>query len=300
MEYRRRPSLVGPLILITIGVLFLLANLGMLPLTFWEIAARFWPLILILIGLEIIIGRRSMIGALVVVVLWLALVGGVVYLSFAGGGILPTRAAATEQLAQPLGDIQSASVDMDIGTARTTVTALPPGSTDLMTGTFIHAEGTQITKTYNVSGNEGQLTLKEEGVNPLFFGGSIDRWDVALSPQIPLALRVSGGVGHGSFDLTALKATSLSIDAGVGNIDVTAPNTGNTTVQINGGVGSVAITIPEGVAASIRVNGGLGGIRVNEARFPKFGDVYQSTDYATAANKIDIQVEGGVGSISIN
>ena len=300
MEYRRRPSLIGPLILITIGVLFLLANLGMLPLSFWEIAARFWPLILILVGLEIIIGRRSMIGALIVVVLWLALVGGVIYLSFAGSGILPTPASVTDQLSQPLGDVQSASVDLEIGTAHTTVTALTPDSTDLMKGTFSHAQGTQIAKTYNVNGSEGQLTLKEEGANFMSFGGSFDRWDVALSPQIPLVLRVNDGVGHGSFDLTALKVTSLSVDAGVGNVDVTAPKTGNTSVQINGGVGSVSITIPEGVAASIRVNGGLGGTHVNESRFPKFGDVYQSRDYASAANKIDIQVDGGIGSININ
>ena len=296
---QRRPSLAGPLILITIGVLFLLANLGMLPLTFWEIAARFWPLILILVGLEIIIGRRSMIGALIVVALWLALVGGVIYLSFAGGGILPTPAAVTDQLSQPLGDVKSASVDMEIGAARTTVTALAPDSTDLMKGTFSHADGTRIEKTYNVNGTEGQLTLKE-GANFMYFAGSIDRWDVALSPQIPLALRVNDGVGHGRFDLAALKVTLLSIDAGLGNIDVTTPKTGNTSVRINGGVGSVSITIPDGVAASIRVNGGLGGTRVNESRFPKFGDVYQSTDYAAAANKIDIQIDGGVGSISIN
>ncbi len=296
---RTRPSLIGPLILITIGVLFLLANLGMLPLTFWEIAARFWPLILILVGLEIILGRRSMIGALIVVALWLALVGGVIYLSFAGGGILPTPAAVTDQLSQPLGDAQSASVDLEIGAARTTVAALPPESTDLMKGTFRHAEGTRIAKTYNVNGSEGQLTVKEEGANFMFLGGRSDQWDVALSPQIPLALRVNGGVGHGSFDLAALKVTSLSIDAGVGNVDVTAPKTGNTSVQINGGVGSVTITIPDGVAASIRVNGGLGGTRVNEARFPKFGDVYQSADYASAANKIDIIVDGGIGSINI-
>ncbi len=298
MEYRRRPSLIGPLILITIGVLFLLANLGMLPFTFWEIAYRFWPLILILIGLEIIFGRRSMIGALIVVVLWLALIGGVLWLAYAGGGVLPTSAAVTDQLSQPLGDVKSATVDLNIGAAQTFVSTLGSDSTDLMKGTFRHAEGTQVVKTY-VAGSEGRLALKEEGVNFFLGGASQSRWDVALSSQVPLALRVNGGVGRAMLDLAALNVTALNVDAGVGNIDVTAPKSGNTTMRVNGGVGTLTITIPDGIAARIRVDGGIGSTRVNESRFPKFGGAYQSADYASATNKIDITIDGGVGSINI-
>lgn len=299
MEYRRRPSLIGPLILITIGILFLLANLGMLPFTFWEIAARFWPLILILIGLEIIFGRRSMIGALIVVVLWLALIGGVIWLSFAGGGVLPTNTAVTDQLSQPLGDIQSAALDLNIGIATTNVTALAPGAADLMSGTFAHTPGTRIVKNYSVVGSAARLELREEGLDfPMFdYGGS--RWDIGLNPQVPIALSVNGGLGRANLDFGALKITSLSIDAGVGSITIATPKTGVASMRVNGGVGSATITIPDGVAANIRVNSGLGGVHMSESRFPKFGDGYQSADYASAANKIDIDVNGGVGSINI-
>ncbi len=299
MEYRRRPSLIGPLILITIGILFLLANLGMLPLTFWEIAARFWPLILVLVGLEIILGRRSTIGALVVVVLWLALIGGVVWLSFAGGSILPTTAAVTDQIAQPLGDIKSASVDLNIGFATTNMTALATDATDLMKGTFAHNEGVRIVKTYNASGSEGRLGLRGEGADFAVFDSRNSHWDIGLNPTVPIALSVNGGVGRVNLDLAALNVTALNLDAGVGTIVAKTPKSGATTMRINGGVGSATLIISDGVAARIRVNGGLVGVRVNESRFPKLGDAYQSADYATAANKIDITVDGGVGSIDI-
>lgn len=299
MEYHRRPSLMGPLILITIGVLFLLANLGMLPLTFWEIAYRFWPLILILVGLEIIFGRRSMIGALIVVVLWLALIGGVVWLSFAGGGILPTTAAVTEPIAQPLGDIKSASVDLNIGFATTNVTALGADATDLMKGSFAHGESVRIVKTYNTAGSEGRLELRGEGADFMVFDSRNSRWDIGLNPNVPIALSVNGGVGSVNLDLSALNVTALNVAAGVGTVVATTPKSGAATMRVNGGVGSATITIPDGVAARIRVSGGLGGVRVNESRFPKFGDTYQSADYATASNKIDIAIDGGVGSIDI-
>ncbi len=293
---QQRPSLIGPLMLITIGVLFLLANQGVLPLTFWEIAARYWPLIFILIGLEIIVGRQSMMGALIVLGLWIVIVGGVLWLSFTQAGA-PLTGGTTEEIAQPLGDLKSATVELNFGFARTEVTAID--SPDLMRGKFTHAQGTRVTKSYNVAGTEGRLTLKEEGVNFMLGGARQSRWDIGLSSQIPIALRVNGGVGNGNLDLSALNIPSLNIDTGVGSLKITTPKTGVTTMRVNGGVGSATIIIPPGVAARIKVDQGIGSTRVDISRFPRVGDVYQSADYTTAPNKIDIDLDGGIGSISV-
>ncbi len=295
---QRRPGLIGPLILITLGVLLLLGNLNVLPLSFWEIGFRYWPLLLILVGLEIIIGRQSIVGGLVILVLWVALVAGVLWLSFAQGGA-PIAGGTTEQIAQPLGGIKSATVDLNIGVARTEVTALGADSNDLMQGTCRHAEGTRVVKTYSVAGNEGRLALKEEGLNFILGGAGVSRWEIGLNPAIPIALRVNGGVGRATLDLAALNISSLNVDTGIGTLTITTPRTGVTTMRVNGGVGSVMVAIPQGVAARIRVDSGIGATRVDQARFPKLGEVYQSADYAGAANRIDIEVDGGVGSIDI-
>lgn len=295
---QRRPSLFGPLMLITIGVLFLLANLNILPLTFWEIAARYWPLIFILIGLEIIVGRQSVIGGLVVVVLWVAIVGGVLWFSFTQAGA-SMGGSATEELVQPLGDIKSAAVDLNIGVAATNVTALEPGATDLMKGKFIHSPGVRIAQAYTVVGSEGRLILKEEGVQWMLGTAHTSRWELGLNPTIPLTLRINGGVGRAILDLSALNVPSLGIDAGVGSLAVTTPSGGVTLMRVNGGVGSLTIMIPQNVAARIRVDAGIGSIRVDQTRFPKTGDTYQSADYTTAPNKIEIEIDGGLGSITV-
>lgn len=65
----RRGHIAGPLILIAIGMLFLLNNLGWnLPLGY--LISRFWPLILIAIGFVQIagalVGRGSLSGGIVV------------------------------------------------------------------------------------------------------------------------------------------------------------------------------------------------------------------------------------------
>ncbi|MDM7997346.1 MAG: DUF4097 family beta strand repeat-containing protein [Acidobacteriota bacterium] len=54
MSPKRRPSLLAALIWIGVGVLFLLQNFGF-GIDFWSLAGRYWPLLLILLGLGKII-----------------------------------------------------------------------------------------------------------------------------------------------------------------------------------------------------------------------------------------------------
>ncbi len=298
MEHRR-PSVIGPLILITLGVLFLLANFNLLPFSIWEVALRFWPLILILVGLEIIFGRRSGLGALIVIVLWVALVSGIVWLAFTQGELFAGRAAAiTESLTEPLGDIQSATLELHRGVAAVTITALNADTNDLLRGTFGHNSQTRVRKDYSVAGNQARLVLSEEtlGWMPFMFGESW--WNLALTPNLPLSIKVESGVGRATLDLSALKITALDVEGGVGSVDVVAPKTG-ATIRIKGGVGNARITIPEGVAAQIRADKGVGNIRVNETRFAKSGNTYASANYASAEAKIEIFVDGGVGGIEV-
>jgi DUF4097 and DUF4098 domain-containing protein YvlB len=50
MALKRRPSLLGALLWTGLGVLFLLRNFGIGP-DFWSLAGRYWPVLLILLGL---------------------------------------------------------------------------------------------------------------------------------------------------------------------------------------------------------------------------------------------------------
>jgi hypothetical protein len=53
----RGHRLIGPLILILLGTLFLLQNLGWLP-NLGPLLARWWPLILIAVGVSMLLRRR--------------------------------------------------------------------------------------------------------------------------------------------------------------------------------------------------------------------------------------------------
>lgn len=57
-----RPGLLVPFILIAVGIAFLFQNLGLLDGSVWENLIRFWPLLLILLGVNDLLRSRSIVG----------------------------------------------------------------------------------------------------------------------------------------------------------------------------------------------------------------------------------------------
>jgi len=66
-------SIVWAVILIAAGAVFLLNNFGLLPWSIWDTMWRFWPVFLIIWGLQVIFGR-SWLASLLIGLLSLVLV----------------------------------------------------------------------------------------------------------------------------------------------------------------------------------------------------------------------------------
>lgn len=58
---RHRPSFFFPLLLIVVGIVFLLENLGVLQGSAWDLILRLWPLLLVVMGLDGLIRRDGFI-----------------------------------------------------------------------------------------------------------------------------------------------------------------------------------------------------------------------------------------------
>jgi hypothetical protein len=131
-------------------------------------------------------------------------------------------------------------------------------------------------------------------------GESLD-WDIRLNRDIPLSLKIDSGASASILDLSDLKVIDLDIDTGASSTELTLPaNAGNTHVDIDTGASSLKVSIPSGVAASIRIKSGIASVKINP-RFPLLdGGLYQSTDYSTAANRVNMTIDAGVGSIEVN
>jgi hypothetical protein len=277
---------------VALGVLFLLQNLGVLPWGAWGVLWRFWPVVLILIGINILWGRRRP---------WLVLaVSGVVLLGVIGAAAAiydsrPPETATT--FSQPLRGVARAEVEIAFGAGELAVTSLPTTSPNLAAG-----EGSPgVEQDFQQRGGTGVLRLSVPGRRASWpLGENGFRLEAALNPNIPLELTLKTGASNARIDLTDLKVTRLLVEMGASRLNLRLPaGAGATEAVVKAGAAQVTITIPQGVGARITASTGLTSFNVDTSRFPRVGEVYESPGYATAANRVDLRVESGVASVEV-
>ncbi len=300
MEQRRwRGSLVGPIILISLGIVFLLNNLGLLSWSVWEVILRLWPILLIAIGLDILLGRRWAWGSWLVA----AIVLGLLIIAV---GLFTTRPPTiagqltSEQISQPLGSARRAEVEIGFSAGTLRVGALPE-SANLLEGTVALSGGERVKRDFSGRGDTVHYELRSSGMQIRGF----DRrqyedkvWDLRLNRDVPMRLKIDTGIGTANLDLALLRLTELDVNTGIGQATLTLPGQGRLRAEVNGGIGETIIFIPVGMAARIKVDTGLGGIQVT-VNYQRQGDVYLSPGYDTAENRVDLAVDGGMGKITI-
>jgi len=157
-------SLFWPVLLIGIGVIALLFNLGALSRENIVVLFQLWPLLLILIGIDVMFGRRApALGALigigaVALIIGLMLIGP----SRGWGGDAEVK---TDLFSEPIGEATSARVSLDLSSGPTEVTALSD-SNDLIdaelnyTGKIKFDVRGDREKTVSLSESDTQVHLK--------------------------------------------------------------------------------------------------------------------------------------------
>jgi hypothetical protein len=303
--HRQRGGFAWPLILIALGVIFLLNNLGILSWSVWDAIWRLWPVLLIAIGLDILFGRRSAIGSLIALVLVIAVIAGAVWLAATAtplvtGQVFTGRALTTERVVQELAGATSADVRIAFGTGSLRIGALKD-SGNLIEGDIATGPGERIIHDFQLNGGVAHFELRNEGMSfgPFGWRHGDRMWSLDLSSSVPMALNVSTGVGQSTLDLSSLKVTDLRVSSGVGQTEVWLPAQGRVTARVSGSVGELIVTIPDGMAARIHGTAGLGGLSVAQRFARQGGGDYVSANYATADDRVDLDISGGVGEVVV-
>jgi hypothetical protein len=304
MNYNRKPgSVVWPLVLITLGVVFLLNNLGVIEWEIWGTLWRMWPVLLVAIGIDLLVGRRSGFWSVVSVVLILAVFAGAFWL-IGPSGAFWSGDQVIESISQELETAEQARVDIDMQIGTLYVDALSEGEDLLASGEINLSENEDLLQQFDLKDGVATLTLKSRGqqYHPgwVFSSGAVPdkRWQISLNAEIPLNLHVDSGVGKTVLDLTGLNLIGLDLDTGVGEVTVILPGEGVFDVRIDGGVGQIEVRIPEGTPAIIRVDSGLGNVSL-AGDFNQQGGAYTTFSYSQNEDAISIYLNGGVGNLRL-
>lgn len=336
MENRRHyRSIFWPIVLLGVGAVWLLTNLGYIQSIDLGFLVRLWPVLLIIIGLDILLGR---IAPWLSALLGLAVIAGLIAVLIYAPSLGFSRPSTlnVDHLEEPLGNASSAIVDLRLSLESVDVSPL---DSDVK---LIEADMHHYGKGYlTISGDtQKKLVLGSEGDNSSnnWFSwpsigtnwGNDQYWNVGLTNRIPLDLSVDGSLGSSDIDLSGLKLTDLNVNVSMGSmeitlpvssegydvdingsagsLDVTLPENSNITVHLEGSAGSTTFTLPSNFALRVEVlDGGLGSVDLpsNLVRVSGSGDaqegVWEVADFDAATYKMVIIISHvGPGSIDIH
>jgi hypothetical protein len=292
----RHGSVVGPVIIISLGVIFLLNNLGYLDWGIWQTLLRLWPALLIGAGLDLLIGRRSAWGSLLVAVLLLAVLAGAIFLH----GRLPAAGSwAGEPIRQSLDGASQAHVSIRPGIGDLTIAALEQDDLllearlDLARGEVLEAQPSR-------QGDMLRYTLASGKLESMVWGpwGSDRTWQVSLQPDIPIELVVDMGVGLAEIDASQLALSGLEASMGVGRTVIALPRQASLEAFFDGGLGEVIVRLPDDVGVRVEVRDGLSQVSTSPG-FRRQGDTYFTPGYDDAEIRINLFVRMGIGLIRL-
>lgn len=331
---RSRGLSIWPFILIGVGVIWLLAQIGVFTGAHLSVLFRLWPVVLIAIGVGLLVGRDSralstLIGiATVVLLVVLMLVGPSL-------GLAANADVQTDSFTVPRDNVQSARIEVQANVGRLNVSPLTDSNT------LFNADARylgEIDLTTSDNGSQRQVSLKNNYDNSGFqwftfvpFMQSDDlNWDVEVSDTVPLDLTVATGTGAANLNLASLQLTGLNVSTGTGAVTVSLPAQADSyNAILSTGTGSADIVIPDGAALNLRISSGTGGVEIDvpddaairltgsvgtgdiavpswlrrvsgeESSFIGDDGVWETQDFSSADQQIVIQFSGGTGGLNL-
>jgi cell wall-active antibiotic response 4TMS protein YvqF len=296
--YRRR-GMFWPLVLIGVGVVALLANYGIVPPVSVVALLALWPVLLVLLGIDIAFARRWPLPtiaaeiAIVVAALLLA-VAQPTTLSLATFSFTGSNNCASPQTAVSVGrgSLRSLRLTVNGGAAAYRITGGSGGAVDAS------ADGTQLCisdRSGSASPTAGDVRLSQSGAN---FGNATVT--VHVANDVPLSLQLNAGAGDFLIDLHDVAVTDTRFSVGASKTTIVLPHpTGDIPIRLDGGASEITVEIPADVEARVVVTGGLISTSSTNPRATKNGGIIETAGYATAKDRVTVNITGGASSITV-
>lgn len=310
MGNRRRRSVVWPLLLVGVGVILLMANLDLLAPGGGAFLVTLWPLVLVLIGFDIIVGQRSTIGMLLSGALTLAALVGVVALLLLGPAEVPLFRDLYREpelhrqvIDAPLGSVERAQIRFDFGAGVYSIEALSPESGSLLEGDLEYFG--ELILDVSTDGEQAEVLLDSQTSFRAFSDAPFqeESWQVGLHPAVIYEAEIDSGSGRNDLNLAGLQLGSLELDTGSGGMALDLP-AGDYTVVIDSGSGDIRISLPSDIALRVDVDSGSGRFRPDSALQLVRGDegddsVWETAGYDQAERQVSMTIDQGSGDVEI-
>jgi hypothetical protein len=225
----RRVSLFFPILLISLGVIFLYAERHP-DFDPWPILRTYWPLILIFLGIAKILDSLrtrnnppaagpsfgGIVAAIVLVVILVALIRhGGPFNRWRGGTVYAMqhsdRSVDRDDAKTVNAKIEMSAGDLDVS----------GGSSHLLEANFDYRGSFAAPKVdYSISGTTGNLNIYQDKSDTHFSTTSDNHWTLHLANNVPIDLRIEMGAGRGNLRVRDINITDLNLQLGAGQVEL--------------------------------------------------------------------------------
>ncbi len=205
----------------------------------------------------------------------------------------------TERSDIEMESVQSVDVYLDIEVGTFTVHG---GAAGLMDATFTYnvAEWKPEVE-YSESEGKGVIHLSQPRVGSRNIPNDAESsWDIALTNKVPVSFHIDTGIGEAKMNLDGVQLESFELEQGVGSLalDLGESLARDAEISVDGGIGGFKLNVPEGVGIKLDASLGIGSL--NAPGLLKQDGSYVNEDYGRAERNVNVRIEGGIGSITVN
>ncbi|MFM6976810.1 MAG: LiaI-LiaF-like domain-containing protein [Sphingobacteriaceae bacterium] len=310
-------KMVWGITLVFIGTIFLLDNFGLIDF-YWRSAGHFWPLILILIGLNLVFGRskNSRTGALTMVLITCLILS---FIAFVGISHHANRADGWAWFDDQNGDEEEVDTLTDAPTffSESYNPAIAKAELHIEGGGTEYTLGDSTQKLFEAEvdrsfGRYNLSKISRDSVEVLNFkmNGKKKHWNfdkmdgnsavLRLNPHPIWDIELAMGAGKANFDLSAYKVAQLQLKGGAAAFDVKLGlPLQQTNVKVETGMAKIELAVPQQAACIIRVESGLSS--KDFEGFTKQSDgSYTTPNFTASKSKIIINLKGGLSDFEVS
>lgn len=271
-------------------------------------------------------GKVSVLLIVLLAIIVLCVVGVVIFAPLG-----KTGKVLNFSLSEPLNGATTAKIDIDPGDGNLMIGSITGSEPELANGTLQYLEKKGLpTRSLNTSNGMATLTLKANGGVASGFRfpwegcyGATE-WQIFLNPGVRSDLTTYSDGGNVNLNLAGMSITRVSAETGGGKVDVVLPDnssdldvtaktgggdvtvelgsgtTGSNTINATSGAGNVVVSVPGNIAARIHVTSGMGKVIMDPSFIMIDKNTYESPDYDSAFDKVEITANSGAGNVSVN
>jgi len=220
----------------------------------------------------------------------LALAGAAAYVATG-----PALGSGTLDSSQPVGSLERADLEVDVGGANITVS----GDTSLGEDLYqAHINYAGRPPTVSLDRSTGQLRISQTNSGFVFTSQRFTL-NLKVSTKVPWAITINAGGTSDTMALSDVKLTSLAMNTGGSSADITLgePN-GVVPININGGGLTVRLHRPSDAAASVKVSGAGVSLTFDGRHHGGLGLVQDSS--GSGSDRYDVQISGGGCNVTMD